>query len=63
MDPRYRIECDHNGEEWEVRFPQLPGVVGRGVDLVDAIDAARFAQEDYLGRFAVASEWAHKYGG
>jgi predicted RNase H-like HicB family nuclease len=56
MDTRYRIEIEHTGECWEVRFPQLSGCVGRGLTLEEAIDAAKFAQEDYLGRFATAQE-------
>jgi len=57
VDTRYRIEVEHNGELWEVRFPQLKGCVGRGNSIEEAIDAARFAQEDYLGRFADAERW------
>jgi hypothetical protein len=57
MDPRYRIEIEHTGECWEVRFPQLPGCVGRDYDLLEAIDAARFAQEDYLVKYADAARW------
>jgi predicted RNase H-like HicB family nuclease len=60
MDTRYRIEAEHNGECWEVRFPALKGCVGRGASIEDAIDAARFAQEDYLGRFSDAQRWGEQ---
>lgn len=53
MSPLYRLEAEHDGNEWVVSFPQLPGIVGRAVDLIDAIDAARFAQEDYLDRYGL----------
>lgn len=62
MDPRYRIEIEHTGECWEVRFPQLPGCVGRGIDLIEAIDAARFAQDDYLLKWADAQRWGERCG-
>jgi len=61
MDTRYRIEIEHTGECWEVRFPQLKGCVGRGSSIEEAIDAARFAQEDYLGRFADAERWSEQW--
>lgn len=61
MDTRYRIEIEHNGELWEVRFPQLKGCVGRGYSIEEAIDAARFAQEDYLVRFADAERWGEQW--
>jgi predicted RNase H-like HicB family nuclease len=63
MDTRYHIEVEHNGEEWEVRFPRLPGCVGRGMDLFDAISAAEFAQDEYLGRFADAAQWGERFCG
>lgn len=60
MDTRYRIEIDHDGENWSVRFPQLPGCVGRSMDLLDAISAAEFAQEDYLERFEDVRRWSER---
>jgi len=57
VDPRYRIEIEHTGECWEVRFPQLSGCVARGYSIEEAIDAAQFAQEDHLLRFADAQRW------
>ena len=61
MDPRYRIEIEHTGECWEVRFPQLPGCVGRGYDLLEAIDAAQFAQEDHLTRWETAQQQSRRW--
>jgi predicted RNase H-like HicB family nuclease len=63
MDTRYRIEIEYVEDVWEVRFPQLRGCVGRGHTIEEAIDAARFAQEDYLGRFATAHEQSKLWGG
>jgi predicted RNase H-like HicB family nuclease len=62
VDVRYRIEIEHNGDEWEVRFPQLKGCVARAPDIMDALDAARWAQEDYLGRFTDAQRWGENCG-
>lgn len=62
MDPRYRIEIEHDGEGWVVSFPKLPGCVARSMDLVDAISAAEFAQDDYLGRFEEAARWGERCG-
>jgi predicted RNase H-like HicB family nuclease len=61
MDTRYRIEIEHTGECWEVRFPALPGCVGHGFTIEEAIDAARFAQEDHLVRFADAARWGEQW--
>lgn len=63
MDPRYRIEIEHDGEMWIVTFPKLPGCVARGYDVNEAIDAARFAQDDYLLRYADAERWGRTVWG
>jgi predicted RNase H-like HicB family nuclease len=62
MDTRYRIEIEHTGECWEVRFPKLPGCVGRSEDLLDAISAAEFAQEDFIERFEQLRLWGERCG-
>jgi len=62
MDPRYRIEIDHDGECWTVSFPRLPGCFGRAEDLFEALSAAEFAQDDYLGRFCDAQRWGERCG-
>lgn len=61
MDLRYRLEAEWDGECWVVSFPKLPGCVGRGHDLLDAISAAEFAQDDYLLRWAEAERWAEEW--
>jgi predicted RNase H-like HicB family nuclease len=60
VDERYRIEIEHDGECWTVSFPKLSGCFARAYDLLEAISAAEFAQEDYLGRFADAERWGEK---
>ena len=62
MDPRYRIEIEHDGEMWNVSFPKLPGCRAQGYDLLEAISAAEFAQDDYLGRFEEAARWGERCG-
>ena len=58
MNTQYRIEIEHDGEEWVVRFPQLRGCnVGRGLSIEGAISAAEIAQEEYLERFEKARAW------
>lgn len=61
MDPRYRLEAEHDGEAWVVTFPALRGCVGRGYSIEEAIDAAKFAQEDHLTRFATAKELSEQW--
>jgi len=62
MDTRYRIEIEHDGEEWVVSFPKLPGCLGKSHDLYEAVSAAEFAQDDYLGRYADAARWGERCG-
>jgi predicted RNase H-like HicB family nuclease len=62
VDPRYRIEIEHDGEVWTVSFPKLPGCFGRDYDLLEAISAAEFAQDDYLVRFSDAQRWGENCG-
>jgi predicted RNase H-like HicB family nuclease len=57
MDPQYRIEIEHDGEVWTVSFPKLPGCLARAEDLYEALSAAEFAQDDYLGRWDEAARW------
>jgi len=62
MDPRYRIEIEHDGEVWVVSFPKLPGLIVRDENLIEAVSAAEFAQDDYLGRFCDAQRWGERCG-
>jgi predicted RNase H-like HicB family nuclease len=60
MDTRYRIEAEYTGGCWEVRFPQLPGCLGRSEDLIEAISAAEIAQEEYLVITGKAKAWSER---
>jgi len=62
MDARYRIEIEHDGEVWVVSFPKLPGCFARAIDLFEALSAAEFAQDDYLGRWCDAERWGERCG-
>jgi predicted RNase H-like HicB family nuclease len=57
VNEKYRIEIEHDGEEWVVRFPQLRGCAGRHILLEEALLAAEIAQEEYLERFERAKSW------